>query len=69
MDAIKINLINAYKINNSEKDFIVYTLDKNNYVTSYILTNNLHRHYKQGENNFKLIDIFKQQIKIINIYK
>lgn len=64
---LKVNLIDAYKINKSKKTFCVFETDKNNKIKNYILTNDLHRHYKQGENNFRLTEIIKNEIKTILI--
>jgi hypothetical protein len=64
---LKINLRDAYKINKSEKTFCVFETDKNNKIQKYILTEDLHRHYKQGENNFRLTEIIKNEIKTILI--
>ena len=64
---LKINLLDAYKINKSKKTFCVFETDENNKIQKYILTDNLHRHYKQGENNFRLIEIIKNEIKVLYI--
>lgn len=63
----KLNFLDAKKINNSEKTFCVFETDENNKIQKYILTDNLHRHYKQGENNFRLIEIIKNEIKVLYI--
>lgn len=64
---IKVNLIDAWRINKSNKDFIVFRLDNTSKIVSYTLTSDLHRHYKPGLNNFRLVDVIKQEIKIITI--
>lgn len=64
---LKINLIDAYKINKSKKTFCVFETDKNNKIKKYTLTDDLHRHYKQGKNNFRLTEIIKNEIKTILI--
>jgi len=64
---LKINLLDAYKINKSKKTFCVFETDANNKIVNYILTEQLHRHYKQGKNNFRLTEIIKNEIKTILI--
>lgn len=64
---IRVNFLDAYRINKSNKDFIVFTLDKYNKIDKYVLTDDLHRHYKQGLNNFRVVDVIKQEIKVISI--
>lgn len=50
----KINLIDAIKINKSKKTFIVFEADKDSQIIRYILTDDLHRHYHNKVNNFRL---------------
>ena len=64
---IKVSLKDAYRINKSNKDFVVFRLDNTGKIVSYKLTDDLHRHYKPGLNNFRLVDVIKQEIKIITI--
>ena len=64
---LKINLLDAYKINKSKKTFCVFEIDKNNKIKKYVLTDDLHRHYKQGKNNFRITEIIKNEIKTILI--
>lgn len=61
-----INIFQALKIMNTKKDFVVFTLDDNK-VKGMILTNDLHRHYRAGKNNFRLTEVIKQEIKQITI--
>ena len=61
MNTIYLNIKQAKIIVNSKKTFFVYNLDKNNKVLNFVLTENLHRYYKKGYTNFKLIEIIKRK--------
>ena len=65
---MKINIINAIKIYNSKKDFIVYTV-KNNKLDRFILTNDLTQHRKKFgiESKFSLLTIIRDAIKYTTI--
>jgi len=65
---MKINIINAIKIYNSKKDFIVYTV-KNNKLDRFILTNDLTQHRKKFgmQSEFSLLNVVKDAIKYTTI--
>jgi len=57
----KINIAAAFLILKSKKDFICFTLNKEETkVIDYILTNDLTRHRKQYQ-QFRLLDMIKKQ--------
>lgn len=58
------NYINYQKIKRSNKDFIIFDLDKNDNLISFILTNDLLRHKKEYS-QFRVLNIFKSEIKTI----
>lgn len=58
------NYINYQKIKRSNKDFIIFDLDKNDNLISFILTNDLLRHKKEYS-QFRALNIFKSEIKTI----
>ena len=63
---IKINLLQALKINKSNKDFILFDYDNNNKLTSFVLTNDLQRFKKQFK-TFRVISCIKSNINTITI--
>jgi hypothetical protein len=63
---IKINLLQALKINKSNKDFILFDYDKNNKLTNFVLTNDLQRFKKQFK-TFRVISCIKSNINTITI--
>jgi len=65
---MKINIVNAIKIYNSKKDFIVYTV-KNNKIDRFILTNDLTQHRKKFgmQSEFSLLNVVKDAIKYTTI--
>ncbi len=63
---IKINLLQALKINKSNKDFILFDYDKNNKLTNFVLTNDLQRFRKQFK-TFRVISCIKSNINTITI--
>jgi hypothetical protein len=67
MNKFKINLIDAIKINKSKKTFIVFETDKDSKIIKYILTEDLHRHYHNKVNNFRLLEVIKKQLKTVTI--
>lgn len=67
MNEYKISILDALKIYNSEKDFIVFNVDTDNKIKNFILTNDLHRHYAKNINKFRTLDVIKKQINTITI--
>ena len=63
---IKINLLQALKINKSNKDFILFDYDSNNKLTNFVLTNDLQRFKKQFK-TFRVISCIKSNINKITI--
>jgi len=63
---IKINLLQALKINKSNKDFILFDYDSNNKLTNFVLTNDLQRFKKQFK-TFRVISCIKSNINTITI--
>ena len=63
---IKINLLQALKINRSNKDFILFDYDNNNKLTNFVLTNDLQRFRKQFK-TFRVISCIKSNINTITI--
>ena len=63
---IKINLLQALKINKSNKDFILFDYDNNNKLTNFVLTNDLQRFKKQFK-TFRVISCIKTNINTITI--
>jgi hypothetical protein len=66
MQTIKLNLIQLIRINNSNKDFVLYDLDNNNKITCLKFTDDLRR-YRNKYQHFKLIDLIKNKSKNLKI--
>lgn len=65
---IKISISAAYKISNSNKDFILFRLnDEENRIIDFVLTNDLSRYRSKYNNKFKLVTDIKKQIKNFKI--
>ena len=65
---IKISISTAYKISNSDKDFILFRLnDEENRIIDFVLTNDLSRYRSKYNNKFKLVTDNKKQIKNFKI--
>ena len=61
---IKISISTAYKISNSDKDFILFRLNgERNRIVDFVLTNDLSRYRTKYNNQFKLVTDIKKQIK------
>jgi len=58
----KISITTAFKILNSNKDFIFYKLE-NNRIVDFTLTNDISRFRARYNNKFKILDDIKKQIK------
>lgn len=67
MNEYKISILDALKIYNSDKDFIVFETDTQSKIKNFILTNDLHRHYKKDINKFRILDVIKNEIKTVTI--
>ncbi len=57
---ITVKLTDQIRLNNSNKDFILFDYDNNNKLTSYQLSNNLE--YRNRFKTFRVLNIFKEQI-------
>ncbi len=57
---ITVKLKDQIRLNNSNKDFILFDYDNNNKLTSYQLSNNLE--YRNRFKTFRVLNIFKTQI-------
>ncbi len=57
---ITVKLTDQIRLNNSNKDFILFDYDNNNKLTSYQLSNNLE--YRNRFKTFRVLNIFKTQI-------
>ncbi len=57
---ITVKLTDQIRLNNSNKDFILFDYDNNNKLTSYQLSNNLE--YRNRFKAFRVLNIFKTQI-------
>ena len=66
MHTIRINIIQLIKINNSNKDFVLYDLDNNNKITTLKFTDDLSR-YRNKYQHFKLTDLLKNKSKNLSI--
>ena len=66
MHTIRINIIQLIKINNSNKDFVLYDLDNNNKITTLKFTDDLSR-YRNKYQHFKLTDLLKNRSKNLSI--
>ena len=65
MYKLKINLKLRLKLINTNKDFICYSLNKEETeISSYILTNDLYRH-RNKYTNFKALSCIKKQFNTI----
>jgi len=66
---MKLTIKQAVKIYTSRKDFLIYTLDNENKIDNFTLSNDLTRHRKvYGKNTkFLLTDIIKPKIKQLTI--
>ena len=65
---INISISTAYKISNSNKDFILFRLnDEENRIIDFVLTNDLSRYRSKYNNKFKLVTDIKKQIKNFKI--
>jgi hypothetical protein len=65
MYKLKINLKLRLKLINTNKDFICYSLNKDEtQISSYILTNDLYRH-RNKFTNFKALSCIKKQFNSI----
>jgi hypothetical protein len=61
---IKISISTAYKISNSDKDFILFRLNgERNRIVDFVLTNDLSRYRTKYNNQFKLVTDIKKQIR------
>lgn len=56
-----INIIDATRILNSRKDFILLNIDSNNKITDYRLTNDLTK-FRGHYETFRLVEVIKKQI-------
>lgn len=56
-----INVIDATRILNSRKDFILLNIDSNNKITDYRLTNDLSR-FRGHYETFRLVEVIKKEI-------
>jgi|14BtaG_2_1085337.scaffolds.fasta_scaffold67452_3 hypothetical protein len=57
-----VNILDAIRIYNSRKDFILFNIDKDLNISQFRLTNDLstfRNHYDQ----FRLIEVIKKEIK------
>ena len=65
---IKISISTAYRVSNSNKDFFLYKLSKDETkVVDYLLTNDLSRFRDHFNNKFRLVEDIKKQIKNFKI--
>lgn len=64
---LKIKLTDQVRINNSNKDFILFDYDNDNKLAAYQLTNNLD--YKNKFKSFRVLSCIKKELsnKTINI--
>ena len=56
-----INIIDATRILNSRKDFILLNIDSNNKITDYRLTNDLTK-FRGHYETFRLVEVIKKEI-------
>jgi hypothetical protein len=64
----KISISTAYRISNSNKDFFLYKLSKDETkIVDYLLTNDLSRFRDHFNNKFRLVEDIKKQIKNFKI--
>ena len=64
----KISISTAYKISNSNKDFFLYKLSKDETkIIDFILTDDLSRFRDHFNNKFRLVEDIKKQIKNFKI--
>jgi hypothetical protein len=65
---IKISISTAHKISNSNKDFFLYKLSKDETkIVDFILTDDLSRFRIHFSNKFRLVEDIKKQIKNFKI--
>lgn len=58
---LNINFANQVQINRTNKDFILFDINKDNKITAFKLTNNLTR-YRNNFQHFRLVEVIKQEI-------
>ena len=58
---VNFSFINQVQINRTNKDFILFDINKDNKITAFKLTNDLTR-YRNNFQHFRLVDIIKQEI-------
>ena len=64
----KISISTAYRISNSNKDFFLYKLSKDETkIVEFILTDDLSRFRIHFSNKFRLVEDIKKQIKNFKI--
>jgi hypothetical protein len=64
----KISISTAYRISNSNKDFFLYKLSKDETkIVDFILTDDLSRFRIHFSNKFRLVEDIKKQIKNFKI--
>lgn len=66
MQTIKISIIQLIRINNSNKDFVLYDLDNNNKITTIKFTDDLAR-YRNKYQHFKLTDLLRNKSNNLTI--
>jgi len=67
MKIYRLNIFQAIKIHSSNKDFMLFDINKDNKVVNIVFTNDLKR-YRTKRDTFKLIENIKQQTNLLNIY-
>lgn len=63
---VLLNRATLNKVIKSEKDFILFDINKSNVMTSYMLTNDLARHKKDYQ-YFRVIGTIKEQTEFVTI--
>ena len=63
---MKVKFSDAKRINKSDKDFIIFNTDNQNFITDHKLTNDARRN-RMRYPKLRLISVVKKELEILNI--
>ena len=58
---VTFSFVNQVQINRTNKDFILFDINKDNKITAFKLTNDLTR-YRNNFQHFRLVEVIRQEI-------